>query len=336
MVGKTVNVQVTEYFPGYQGSINNMDWSPAVMFDAATPFPDVRKNYFPIEITADGWFPVVDELGSPLGIQIQPVPGNIYYEALLRIEVAASFSFGVTGTLEVEFDRPGYYNGLRLTPFVNMPVILTKIRAEGMYTLDSTPPIFEGDVLIDRPMSIRFADAKGKPIYVRRLYLDFYQPNYDLKQHLVNPADQVRQDALARLQTVLPFSDRAVQGTMPASLVGAQYEFGLRDIAGERYNPAGPGVFVSGPFHLDGMPEIIRLDADTVGIVDCYLICRPQGISVTTDRIVKSPFVPGTAFSFPDIWTAGALTGADFYLKWVFRSDDAVLTRFLLQVTKGA
>jgi hypothetical protein len=334
MAGKTVNVQVTEYFPGYQCSINNMDWSPAVMFDAATPFPDVRTNYFPIEITADGWFPVVDELGSPLGIQIQPVSGNIYYEALLRIEVAASSSFGVTGTLEVEFARPGYYNGLRLSPFVNMPVILTRVRVEGMLALD-TMPLFEGAVLLDRPVSLRFADAGGKPIYVRRLYLDLYQPGYSLKQHLVNPGDQTRQDAMARLQTVLPFSDRAVQGAVPTSLVGAQYEFGLRDIAGERYNPAGPGVFVSGPFHLDGMPEILRLDADITGRVDCYLICRPQGITVTTDRVVQQ-FVPGTAFSFPDVWTAGALTGADFYLKWVFRSDDAVLTRFLLQVTKGA
>ena len=274
MAGKTVYVQVTEYFPGYQCSINNMDWSPAVMFDAATPFPDVRRNYFPIDIV-DGWFPVVDELGSPLGIQIQPVPGNISYEALLRIEVAASSSFGVTGTLEVEFDRPGYYNGLRLMPFVNMPVILTKIRVEGMLAL-GTLPIFEGNVLLDRPVSLRFADSFGKPIYVRRLYLDLYQPGYSLKQHLVNPADQTRQDAMARLQTVLPFSDRAVQGAVPTSLVGAQYEFGLRDIAGERYNPAGPGVFVSGPFHLDGMPEILRLDADITGDVDCYLICRPR------------------------------------------------------------
>jgi hypothetical protein len=337
MAGKTVNVQVTEYFPGYQCSINNTDWSPAVMFDAITPFPDVRKNHFPIEITADGWFPVVDELGAPLGIQIQPVLGNITYEALLRIEVVASPNFGVAGTLEIEFDRPGYYNGLRLSPFVNMPISLTRIRVEGMLALGTVPPIFEGDALIDRPMSIRFADSFGKPIYIRRLYLDFYQPNYDFKEHLVNPADQVRQDALARLQTVLPFSDRSVQGAVPASMVGAQYEFGLRDIAGERYNPAGPGVFVSGPFHLDGMPEIIRLDADITGQVDCYLYCRPYGISDTTNRIVKLPFVPGTAFSFPDIpWTAGALTGADFYLKWVFRSDDAVLTRFLLQVTKGA
>jgi hypothetical protein len=334
LAGKTVNVQVTEYFPGYQCSINNVDWSPAVMFDAITPFPDVRANYFPIEITVDGWFPVVDELGAPLGIQIQPVLGNITYEALLRIEVVASPNFGVAGTLEIEFDRPGYYNGLRLSPFVNMPMSLTRIRVEGMLALGTTPPIFEGNALIDRPMSIRFTSPDSTDTYIRRLYLDFYQPNYDLKEHLVNPEDQVRQDALARLQTVLPFSDRPVQGAVPTSLVDAQYEFGLRDIAGERYNPAGPGVFVSGPFHLDGMPEIIRLDADITGQVDCYLICRPQGILVTADRVVQQ-LVPGTAFSFPDVWTAGALTSADFYLKWVFRSDDAVLTRFLLQVTKG-
>jgi hypothetical protein len=216
-----------------------------------------------------------------------------------------------------------------------MPISLTRIRVEGMLALSTVPPIFEGDALIDRPMSIRFTSPDATDTYIRRLYLDFYQPNYDLKEHLVNPADQVRQDALARLQTVLPFSDRPVQGAVPSSLVGAQYTFGLRDIAGERYNPAGPGVFVSGPFHVDGMPEIIRLDADTTGSVDCYLICRPQGITVTTDRVVQQ-LVPGTAFSFPDVWTAGALTSADFYLKWVFRSNDAVLTRFLLQVTKGA
>ena len=188
--------------------------------------------------------------------------------------------------------------------------------------------------MVDRPVSIRFADADGNPVFVRRLFLDLYQPNYSLKE-LVNPADQARQDSLARLQTVLPFSDRPVQGAVPVSLVGAQYEFGLRDIAGERYNPAGPGVFVSGPFHVDGMPEILRLDADITGQVDCYLVCRPSGLSPESDvRVLQ--FVPGVALSFPDAWAPRATpTSADLYLKWVLRSDDAVLTRFLLQVTKG-
>ena len=343
LAGKIVNVQVTEYFPGYQCSTNNMDWSPAVMFDAATPFSDVRTSYFPIEITADGYFPVVDELGLPLGIEIRPKAG-LNYEALLRIETNANDDFGVTTRLEIEFDRPGYYNGLRLTPFVNMPVCLTQIQSEGMLTLGAAPDIFYGNVLIDRPVSIRFADSKGNPVFVRRLFLTLYQPNYSLTEQLVSPSDQLRQESLARLQTVLPFSDRPVQPSLPTSLVGAQYNFGLRDIAGERYNPIYPpsmltptpaqGVFVSGPFHIDGMPEIIRKDAEVSGSVDCYLICRPAGAGPSGDVIVAQ--LKGDAISFLDAWGGATFASCDLYLKWVFRSDDAVLTRFLLQVTKGA
>src|ERR1035437_9813754 len=126
------------------------DWSPAVMFDAVTPFADVRKNYFPIEIPGDGWFPVVDELGSPLGIWIKPTESGLDSECQLRIETLAGADFGATAVLEVEFDRPGYYNGLRLTPFVNMPIHLTKIIADGMFTTNDSP-VFPGDALIDRP-----------------------------------------------------------------------------------------------------------------------------------------------------------------------------------------
>jgi hypothetical protein len=173
-----------------------------------------------------------------------------------------------------------------------------------------------------------------------RLYQTLYQPNYSLIEQVVNPADQLRQESLARLQTVLPFSDRPVQPSLPTSLVGAQYEFGLHDIAGERYNQVpvfgtanGRGVFVSGPFSIDGTPEIIRLDADITGQVDCYLICRLAGHA---DQVVAQ-LVPGSALSFLDAWDSrGTPTKADLYLKWVFRSDDAVLTRFLLQVTQGA
>ena len=255
------------------------------MFDAVTPFADVRKNYFPIEIPGDGWFPVVDELGSALGIWIKPTESGLDSECQLRIETLADADFGATAVLEIEFDRPGYYNGLRLTPFVNMPIHLTKIIADGMFTSNDSP-VFQGDALIDRPVSIRFADVNGDPVYVRRLFLTLYQPNYSMEEHFVNPADQLRQDSLARLQSVLPFSDRPVQASLPTRLTGAQYEFGLRNIAGERYNPVQTvqvpgapmlpkGVFVSGPFTIDGMPEVIRLDADITGDVDCFLVCRP-------------------------------------------------------------
>jgi hypothetical protein len=73
--------------------------------------------------------------------------------------------------------------------------------------------------------------------------------------------------------------------------------------------------------------------------VDCFLVCRPYGVGGVvlgdSDHVIQQ-LQPGTALSFPDAWAGGALTRADLFLKWVFRSDDAVLTRFLLQVTKGA
>jgi hypothetical protein len=126
-----------------------------------------------------------------------------------------------------------------------------------------------------------------------------------------------------------------VQSALPVSQVGAQYEMGMCDIAGERYNPAGPAVFVSGPFTIDGMLEVIRLDADVTGSVDCYLICRPAGADATSDQIVHR-FLSGESLSFRDAWGGAAFSKCDLFLKWVFRSDNAVLTRFLLQVTKGA
>jgi hypothetical protein len=63
-----------------------------------------------------------------------------------------------------------------------MPLSLTQIQIDGMFS-DSTP-LFQGDVLIDGAMSIRFSDPLDsiKPVYVRRLFLTFFQPNYTLSK----------------------------------------------------------------------------------------------------------------------------------------------------------
>jgi hypothetical protein len=60
-------------------------------------------------------------------------------------------------------------------------------------------------VRIDRPVSIRFADANGNPVFVLRLYLTLYQPNYSITEQLVSPAEQLRQDSLARLADRVAF-----------------------------------------------------------------------------------------------------------------------------------
>jgi hypothetical protein len=121
---------------------------------------------------------------------------------------------------------------------------------------------------------------------------------------------------------------------LPVRLHGAQYEIGLRDIAGEKYTPAGSGVFISGPFSIEGTPEVIRLDAEFTGTVECAL-CVP--IPGNPKLFVIQVLQPGAAISFRHAWVGGPFPArVDFYLKWIFRSDDAVLTRFLLQVTQGA
>ena len=335
MDGKRASAVFTEYFPGYQCSINNLDWSPVVLFDTANPFPDASQAYFPVDIE-NGRFPVVDELGVPTGLQIQPTT-LLEYEYLFRIETRADSTYGVRAILEVEFDRPGYMNGLCLAPFVNFPMRLKRIEAEGMITNSGVPPIFEGDVLLDRPVSIRFGDADGKPVYVRRLYLTLDQENYALKEHRIDQADKLCRDTIARLQSVLPFTSSRYAAATPRRVVGAQYEFGLRDIAGERWESAAPGTLVSGPFEVTGTPEIVRLDADIRGAVDAYLMYQifdqngaSQGV-FTTSRMA-----PDTALSFAATASAqmpAVISKVQFYINWVFREEFSVLQRFLLQVS---
>ena len=101
---KTVHVQVTEYFLAYQCSTNNMDWSPAALFDAGNSrcgrTTSDRDSRWAGSRSSTSW-------GFPLGMQIPP-GGGPGYESLLRIEIKASANFGLHGeSLEVEIDRPG-------------------------------------------------------------------------------------------------------------------------------------------------------------------------------------------------------------------------------------
>ena len=88
--------------------------------------------------------------------------------------------------------------------------------------------MFGGGKLLDRPMTLRFPRQ-----LLRRFRLDFYQPNYTIKEHLVNPADALQRAALVRLQSSLPFSARRLAPSVPLEPRGYQGEFAWRDRAGE-------------------------------------------------------------------------------------------------------
>ena len=249
LVGKTVNVLVTEYFPAYQCSVNNQDWSPALFLDADNLYPDPQQSFVPVAVERDpqgDWFPITDELGAPVGIFMRPVI-FLAMEYLLRIETPAeqNSGIGMGAILEVELERPGYYNVLRVEPFTDLPAHLTKIDAEGVVA-DQVGTVFSGDVLIDRPMEIRISQPDGSPVYIRKLFLTLLQQNYSLTEQTVNPADQFRRDSLAQLQAVIPFTTRRIDASTPQRLVGAQYEFGLRGISAKNRRSEEPAFWFPG------------------------------------------------------------------------------------------
>lgn len=333
LAGLDVTVLFTEYFPGYQCSINNLDWSPVVLFDPENPFPDVTQNYFPISIV-DGWYPVVDELGRALGTSFQPL-SNPTTEYLLRIENQISASYGVTSQLEVDFEYPAYMNGFHLEPFSGLPMRLLRIEGEGLVT-GSTISLFEGDVPIDQARSIRFTNSDGSLPYLSRITLTIYQENYLLVEQISETPDQLRQDSLVRLQSIVPFASQIVTPSLPKKISGAQYDFGLRNLSGERWYPAGPGVHISGPFEVTGSPEVIRFDVQDIGSNRYYLMYQlfdtagvAQGLVSSTDVITS-----GSVFSFPDLVAPSFTVGkVQFYLKSVLLQDMSVLTRYLLQIS---
>ena len=349
LVGKTVSLIATEYFPAYQCSVNNLDWSPALFLDANYLYPDPKNSFIPVTFqkAAPGdplgdWFPVTDELGTPVGIFMRPLV-FLDQEYLFRVQTPASQDCGMTVTLEVELSTPGYYNALSLEPFTDMPAYLTQIDAEGIVSDQIGTPVYTGpDVLIDRPMQIYIGAADGAPLYVRKLFLTFRQENYSLIEQIIDPPDQLRRDSLAQIQAVIPFTTRIIEAVAPQRQTGAQYEVGVRNIAGMSWtSAAGPGVLVSGPFPVDGCPEVVRLDVDRFGSITgsaviCYLYCKTyDGSGNPPTLTLVASLLPGAAISFPDfVATLGVSTIArvEFFLKWVI-SDGAVLQRYLLQVS---
>ena len=250
--GKNVSVVLTEYYPAYQCSINERNWSPLVMLDADRPYPDTETSFAPVELDGSR-FPLTDELGKPLGLYLEMV-GYPTSEMSFRVDTPASNNYGPRVKLGVELERPSYLNGFHLTPFTNFPMRLVLVELEG-FTSDEVTTVTLAQALLDRPLTIAFARQ-----LVRKVYLTLFQENYSLKEHTVDPPDKLRRDTLASLQSVLPFAAQRTVRATPRRYQGAQYEFGLEDLWGEDSSVNQEGLFVAGPFRVMGRPELVRLD----------------------------------------------------------------------------
>lgn len=315
---KTLKILFTAMLPAYSCSTSQEQWSPETLL-------------------GDAVYPLTDETGADLGLRIRmrKTPAAEY---LFRVDSAGAGGYGASAVLEMELDRPSFIDGLHLAPFSNYPARLESVVARGL-TDDSTSILFDSaDLLLDRPVTIRFPGQ-----VVHRLFLTFRQENYVLVEHVIDPADQLRRDAMVAIQAALPFSSRRMHVTPARRVSGAQYEFGLRDLWAESRPAASTldyGVLICGPFEAEGTPSLVRLTAQFAGEVGLYLIDKPfntTGVQVGSEMCSENQHgfevESGVAFGYPLPAGEATLSKTQFYVKFVLRDPDAVVERFLLEVT---
>lgn len=337
--GQEFTVRFTERFPGYQCSINEKVWSPLVMLDPLRPYPDSETQFDPIEITAGpdqqrNLFPITDELGIPVGLSLKMI-GQPLYEYYFVVTIQANPHYGVTGVLEVDMSKSAFLTGLTLSPFSNFSPKLLQVEAEA-FAENTKQTIGLPNTLLDRPVTLTFPST-----LVRKLFLTCYQENYTLEEHVIQPPDQLRRDTLVALQASLPFNVRRASRAVPIRVRGAQYGLGLENIAGVASTDVLPGIYVAGKYRYLGIPEVIRYDADlsddsSIETYLCWIAYDSSGNEIDTE-LMGQLITNGNSIVFPfsNSLTRTTVAYVDIYLKFVFRTGQAVVEKFLLQVTNA-
>jgi hypothetical protein len=176
-----------------------------------------------------------------------------------------------------------------------------------------------------------------------KIYLTCYQENYTLSELVAQPPDQLRRDTLYSIQTSLPFNVRRVSRATPIYYRGSQYTIGLENITGIFSAPVLPGVFVAGPHHFVGCPDVFRFDAsvidpssiDEFDVYLCWNAYNSSGIIVHSE-LIGVPIEEGDCkvfpFPTPSVLDRSTIDHVDLFLKFVFRNEEVVLQRYLLQV----
>ena len=355
--GKSITFLFTEYFPAYQCSVNNEDWSSPVFLDESRPFAGDLEP-IPGFSVMDGRFPVLEENGKFSGIRFRFKDAVIGQEYLFRFSRASSRRRGFPVTLEIELERAAYVNELVLTPEMKYPVRLYKISSEGLVTQSNQEPstlffspsgvdIGEGEVSI--PLFIESGSSREVP-YVRKLFIELEQMNYLLKE-------QTPEDDEYRARILWSGVQQMFQNLFPAPafqetdrLFGRQYKIAFRGIRIRRMSeyrgPATgsniPVVLVFGPYRNDARFSAIRVDLDgyRTGIADVQCFLSVDFLDASGAVVAQrndTAVIQGTTFSRSEAWPdlaslPPAAVRADLYLKIVILNPESVVSRFLFQV----
>lgn len=321
-------VRFTEYYPSYQCSINEKDWSPVVMLDPIRPFPDDETNYRPLGITGNA-FPVTDELGRPTGMTLTMRQRTPQEHVFLLATAGRGLRPGVTANLEIELDKLSFVHSLALEPCTSFPMTLLSVEVDGLTQLPQV--VISDEVQIDRPMTLSFP-----PILTRKIRLKLAQENYTWKEHEVEPEDLLRREAMNLIQGALPYQVQRPPRVSNRRDRGAQYEFGLTSlIAGRGIEQT--GVFIAGPFRFQGSPSLVRLVTDAqAAIYLCYSATNTSRVT-EDENLTGVAMTDGQAKVFP--FASGAnranIIYTDMYLKIVLRDPADHVERFLLEVTNA-
>lgn len=297
------------------------------MLDPNRPYPDDTTQFIPINIQ-NANFPLSDELGVPLGLFIQMV-GIPTSEMVLQITTPGSQTFGENAQLVVSLQRAVFMDGLQLTPFTNFPPVIQSITAYG-FTDDIQTVVLSTPLRLDRSTIIKFPRQLA-----RKFSINLYQQNYAVKEYISEAPDALRRDTLSNLQSTLPFSVQRPPAAIPQHFEGAMYEFGIQDIAAIDDLPNVPGVFASGPYLVQGMPEVIRLDtavdfmpqSPTPAVYLAYTAFDGNDQVLASGEVAMAP---GTTILYPSGVVADHV---DFFVKYVFRGSLSIAEKLKLQVT---
>jgi hypothetical protein len=332
----TLTITFNEYYPAYQCSINQSNWSQVIMFDYLRPYPDNETEFLPISIGVDSngvrnKLPIVDESGNATGLYIY-LNGVMTGQYLLQIyQDADPSTCGKQVALTVDFGSPTFMNVLNLSSYTNLPVTIQSIDYTEFTGVGSTN-LFSGALVLDKPTAIRFATT-----LVSSFTITLLQTNYTIKQHQIVPDDYLRREAINDLQSIIPVAAQE-PNILPEVIFadGYQYEFGLEDISAANEVYTLPTVFISGPYSPSFRVGSITLNADYKGTVSFYVCYQAYGADGTLidSNLIGNALTPGVSipFGYTSMITLSDITTMKLYLRIVLRSADASVKAFMLQV----
>jgi hypothetical protein len=330
-----VTVFFTEHYPAYQCSINQTNWSPVIMLDPNRPYPDVVTQFIPITTgkNNDGTpisLPLMDESGNPLGLFIS-LNSTMQNEYLLRVyQNADSTHCGIESQIEIDFGQIAYMNAIHLEPSGQYPARITQIVTQG-FTENSQQTIYQGYMLLDRPMSLKFPTT-----LVGSVFITVLQENYTIGQYQVTTQNALQASAINDMQSLLPPQARELLPVNDNFYTGYVYTTGFENIQGELWSFELPTIFVYGPWTVNLSPDTIQLAAAFAGDIDFYLCWMAYDANGNVLDVQLNGYAvnPGTGIVFP--FSSGTnrsdVASVDIYVKVALRGAFANLTRLLIEV----